>query len=250
MDMEHMIKHMNDEHREQVIAFCKKFAQEKDIHNATVVGIDFGGLDIVYNDTVPFRFEFPEKATPETLKKSIISLFTGLKESANVEAVQQQLKEFMESFGSIILASVDAQGMPVCSYAPLIHYNNNYYIYISEVAEHFNSISKNPTKLEVMFLEDESKAKSVILRRRARFKSKAIEIERESAEFTSAIKSLEDRMEGFGGIKTINKMKDFHLFKLEFINGRFVIGFGGAYDVDSAGNVTYIGGTGNPHTMK
>ena len=250
MDMEYIIKHMNDDHTMELIELCKKFSKDKEIYNAKVVGVDFGGLDIIYNDTTEFRVEFPEKATPETIKKSIMGLFTGLKDTVNVEAVQQQLKEFMESFGSIILASIDKEGMPVCSYAPLIFYNGNYYIYISEVAEHFKSISQNPNKLEVMFLEDESKAKSVLLRRRARFKSNAIEVERDSTEFTSAINTLEERMSGFGGIKTINKMKDFHLFRLEFINGRFVIGFGGAYDVDSKGNVVYIGGSGNPHTMK
>ena len=241
---------MNEDHNTEVIELCKKFSQDKEVHSAEVIGVDFGGLDITYNNDVDFRIEFPEKATEETLKKSIMRLFKGLKETINVEAVQNQLKDFMESFGSIILASIDDQGMPVCSYAPLILYNSNYYIYISEVAEHFKSVSNNPTKLEVMFLEDESKAKSVLLRRRARFKSKAIEVERGSPEFTATLTTLEERMGGFGGVKTISKMKDFHLFKLQFMNGRFVIGFGAAYDIDQNGNVTYIGENGNPHIMK
>lgn len=40
------------------------------------------------------------------------------------------------------------------------------YIYISEVSEHFNNIKANPNNIEIMFLEDESKAASVILRKK------------------------------------------------------------------------------------
>lgn len=41
-------------------------------------------------------------------------------------------------------------------------------------------------------------------------------------------------------------MLDFHLVKLEFKKGRFVKGFGQAYDIEN-GNVAHVGASGNPH---
>lgn len=58
--------------------------------------------------------------------------------------------------------------------------------------------------------------------------------------------SLRNKPGGEGGIKTIRKMLDFHLVKLEFKKGRFVKGFGQAYDIEN-GNVAHVGASGNRH---
>ncbi len=95
------------------------------------------------------------------------------------------------------------------------------YIYISEVSEHFNNIKVNPNNIEIMFLEDESKAASVILRKRLRYRVNASFLER-GERFDQIYDEFEKQTGGEGGIKTIRKMFDFHLVKLEFKKGRFV----------------------------
>ena len=50
---------------------------------------------------------------------------------------------------------------------------------------------------------------------------------------------------GKGGTKQISTMQDFHLFKLEFKKGRFVKGFGGAYDIN--GDEISLPHLKNPH---
>ena len=208
--------------------------------------MDFAGLDIVYNDNVSLRVEFPQKADENTLRDAIISLCQSA-QAPDTSAIGKEIEEFKKEFGSIIIASIDKNGNALASYAPLMQLNGKAYIYISEVADHYQSISSNPSKIEVLYLEDESKAKSVILRKRLKYRANARFIERGSDEFESALNQLESSMGGAGGIKTIRQMLDFHLIELQLGEGRYVKGFGGAYDISSNGAIVHVGG-GNPHT--
>ncbi|EGK8091309.1 hypothetical protein IO396_001323 [Campylobacter lari] len=44
----------------------------------------------------------------------------------------------------------------ICSYTPII--KNDFYIYISEIAEHFEGVKHNNKNIEIMFIEDEKVA--------------------------------------------------------------------------------------------
>ena len=55
-------------------------------------------------------------------------------------------------------------------------------------------------------------------------------------------------MGGAGGIKTIRQMSDFHLIELQLGFGRFVKGFGQAYDILPNGEIKQVGSIGNPHS--
>lgn len=249
MSFESILAHMNEHHQSELIALCKKYGNPQvEVQNAKLVGVDFVGLDIVYNDNVSLRVEFPQKADEKSLKDSIISLCQGAK-APDLGGIADEIESFKKEFGSIIIASIDKQGNAISSYSPLMQVDGQLYIYISEVAEHFESISANPSKIEVMFLEDESKAKSVILRKRLKYRANAVFIERDSSEFDKALNSLESAMGGAGGIKTIRKMSDFHLIRLELGLGRFVKGFGAAYDILPSGEIKHVGGSGNPHQV-
>ncbi|RDU60285.1 HugZ family heme oxygenase [Helicobacter marmotae] len=252
MDFETILKHMNDHHNNEIIALCKKYGKAEnlingEVQNATLEGVDFEGLDIVYNNNVSLRIEFPQKADHSTIKDAIISLCQGAK-TPDSKDISDEIAAFKKEFGSIIIASIDKNGYAIASYAPLMQVENKLYIYISEVADHFQSISANPDKLEILFLEDESKAKSVILRKRLKYRAQARFIERDCEEFQKALDSLQSAMGGAGGIKTIRGMHDFHLIELQLGLGRFVKGFGQAYDILPGGEIKHIGGSANPHS--
>lgn len=178
MSFESIISHMNDHHQSNLIDLCKKFGAVKDPKGVRLVGVDFEGLDIAYNDKENLRIEFPKKANEETLKDAIIELCMSAKTKKDLSGVAREAKEFMLSFNSVSLATLSADKEVVCSYAPFVNTPWGNYIYISEVSEHFNNIKENPNNIEIMFLEDESKAASVILRKRLRYKVKASFIER------------------------------------------------------------------------
>ena len=86
---------------------------------------------------------------------------------------------FVKSLKSCVLSTLDKDGLPMASYAPIIFFDGKYYIYISAIAEHYENLKRNPNQVEVMFLEDENKAKSIIVRTRLRYKASARFIPRE-----------------------------------------------------------------------
>ena len=245
MSFESIITHMNEHHKENLIDLTKKFGSVNEVKTVELKGVDYEGMDILYNDQQSLRIEFPKKANEDTLKDAIIELCMSVKKSLDYEAVKKELQEFKSSFGSVCLGTLSSKGEVLCSYAPLIKGSKADYIYISEISDHFASIKHNPNNIEVLFLEDESKAASVILRKRLRFRAEAKFIER-GAEFDKIYDEFEKQTGGSGGIKTIRNMLDFHLIKLEYQDGSFVKGFGQAYKIDESGNLKHMGGK-SPH---
>ncbi|KAA6228978.1 HugZ family heme oxygenase [Campylobacter sp. LR286c] len=246
MSFDSIIAHMNAHHHDSLIDLCKKFGGVKDPKNPKLVGVDFNGLDIIYNENEKLRVEFPKSTNEEGLKDTIIELCKNAKEVKDLSHIKQEYIDFMRSFNSLCLASLSQKGEVICTYAPCVNTEFGTFIYISEVSEHFTSLKMNSNNIEVMFLEDESKAASVILRKRLRFKSNVEFIER--GEFFDKIyDEFERQTGGGGGIKTIRTMLDFHLIKINFGKGRFVKGFGQAYDIEENGDIKHITMGGNPH---
>ncbi|WP_104696814.1 MULTISPECIES: HugZ family heme oxygenase [unclassified Helicobacter] len=248
MDFSSIIKHMNEHHQSDMAGLCKKFGNATEINEVILEGVDFDGLDLVYNKTQKLRVEFAQRADHTSIKQAIIDLCQSVPKTLEFDKVKEEIENFKKEFNSCILATITQDNFPLSSYAPLIQIDGKYYIYISAVAEHFDNIKNNPQKIEVMFLEDECKAKSIILRKRLRYRAEARFIQRDSEEFNKALDSLESCMGGSGGIKTIRGFSDFSLIELIFKDGRFVKGFGQAYLISSSGEVEHIGISNNPHT--
>lgn len=245
MSFESIISHMNDHHKENLIDLLKKFGGVKEFSDVSLKSVDYEGLDIAYNGDKTLRIEFPVKATESTIKNTIIELCMSVKQTTDYELVKKEVLEFKKGFGSVCLASLSIKGEAECSYTPIIQTQFGDYIYVSEVADHYSNIKNNPNNIEVMFLEDESKAASVILRKRLRYRVKAVFIER-GADFDKIYDEFEKQSGGGGGIKTIRNMLDFHLIKLEYGEGRFVKGFGQAYKLFENGDIKHLGGS-SPH---
>ncbi|CAJ99773.1 HugZ family heme oxygenase [Helicobacter acinonychis] len=243
-----IIEHMNTHHVEDMKGLLKKFGQVHHAENVAFKSVDPQGVVIGYNDNQTLRIEFNQEVKdPKDYKDAIIELCQSVEKTHDLKGVEEEIKAFRESFDSICLATLHPNGHVVCSYASLMHDGKQYYIYVSEVAEHFAGLKHNPNNVEVMFLEDESKAKSAILRKRLRYKTNARFIER-GAEFDKVFDAFIEKTGGAGGIKTIRTMQDFHLIALDFKEGRFVKGFGQAYDI-LGDKVAYVGDKGNPHNF-
>ncbi|MDO7252443.1 HugZ family heme oxygenase [Helicobacter cappadocius] len=250
METESILNHMNEHHHSELVGLLKKFGQLHEPKNVKLTKVDMLGLDISYNEGKSLRIEFPQKVTDpkDGLKNAIIELCQSVPKTLDTVSVKKEIEDFIKGMNTIIISSLNSSGEVVCSYAPLLKCEGKYYIYVSEVAEHYGSLRENPDNLEIMFIEDESKAKSVILRKRLRYRARAKFIERGS-EFDKIFDSFIGEVGESGGIKTIRDMMDFHLIHLEFLKGRFVKGFGQAYDIIN-GEISYIGGAGNPHKIK
>lgn len=144
---------------------------------------------------------------------------------------QAEYEKFPEEFNSIIISTVNKQGIPHASYAPFIMDNNkNIYIYVSGLATHTQNIHNHPF-VSVLFIEDEVKTKQIFARRRLNFNCTANLVERESEKWQQIVDKFQIR---FGElISTLRSLPDFRIFQLTPKNGRFVIGFGAAYNISS-----------------
>ena len=144
--------------------------------------------------------------------------------------------KYISRFGSVILGTVNAGNEPNVTYAPYLRYGDKNYIYISKIGVHYDNL-KNNSRLELLFLEDESKAMAVTARQRVRFKARAVFLERDE-KFGKIMDAFEEK--AGGTMKIMRNMTDFHLVELVFLEGSFVKGFGQAYSISESGEMEQL----------
>lgn len=139
-------------------------------------------------------------------------------------------QSFTDLFQSVVISTVSADNIPNASYAPfVIDERKNIYIYVSGLSTHTQNLYAVP-KASVLFIEEESQSKQIFARRRLTFDCTATLVERNTELWNQIVDRFEAR---FGEIiQLLRDLPDFRLFKLTPSKGRFVIGFGAAYDVD------------------
>lgn len=141
-----------------------------------------------------------------------------------------KINELVESTKSLILATVDAEGNPVSSYAPFVLIDGSFYIYVSYMAKHTKNL-QDRKKASLLFIEDESAGKQIYARTRLTMNSEANLVEKENPIFAKAIDLLKERHGKV--VDILAEMTDFVLFELKPQRGAYVNGFGSAYFVDS-----------------
>lgn len=148
-----------------------------------------------------------------------------------LKKAQAEYEKFPSEFTSIIMSTISKEGIPDASYAPfVIDDDKNIYIYVSGLATHTQNIHNHPF-VSVLFIEDEVKTKQIFARRRLNFNCTANLVERESEKWQQIVDKFQIR---FGElISTLRSLPDFRIFQLTPKNGRFVIGFGAAYNISS-----------------
>lgn len=153
---------------------------------------------------------------------------------------QAEYENFAAQFGSIILSTVDAEGLPNASYTPFVmDEKKRIYIYVSGLATHTKNIYTNP-QVSVLFIEDEAQTKQIFARRRLSFDCQTNLLTRDSSEWLEIVEKFQEK---FGEIiEMLRSLPDFRIFQLTPISGRFVIGFGAAYQIsgDNLDQLTQI----------
>ena len=166
---------------------------------------------------------------------------------SQIEAANSAYQTFTNECQSLMLGTVSVDGTPNVSYAPFVmDESKNIYVYVSGLSVHTKNLYAVP-KASVMFIEDESKSQQIFARRRLTFECSATFVERETELWNQVIERYEER---FGGIiKVFRDLPDFRIFKLQPHQGRFVIGFGAAYNIqpNDLNTLTHIRGEGKGH---
>lgn len=129
---------------------------------------------------------------------------------------------------SLILATVDSNAAPRASYAPFVMHSGAFYVYLSRLSDHTRDLLSNPA-VSVMLIEDEAAASQVFARKRLIYSCRSLALDRSDAGYDAILELLTDR---FGNVMNLlQSLPDFVLFRLAPVSGRFVTGFGRAYDL-------------------
>ncbi len=145
------------------------------------------------------------------------------------EKLNKEILAHIESRKSLMLASLDQQGAPYASYAPFAYENNCIYVLVSDIAIHGVNLAINP-KASVLIVEDEDSAAELFARKRVNYRVTAEQIVDDSKDWRHGIDALKARHGE--RIHNLSQLSDFHLFRLTPNGGRYVKGFGKAYQIE------------------
>ncbi|MEO4053814.1 pyridoxamine 5'-phosphate oxidase family protein [Solibacillus sp. CAU 1738] len=150
----------------------------------------------------------------------------------NIEKEQENFIKFIENRKSCVLSMIDDEGQPFISNAAFVKYGEAFYIYISSIADHFNFIN-NSEVINLMLVADENETHNHFATERARFKCKPTNLGNEGHDEIFA------EFEKVHGDKLMSLLRtlDFSLFALTPKEGRYVVGFGKAFNVTISGTL-------------
>ena len=150
----------------------------------------------------------------------------------DLDEVREDFLSFKSSVGSAQLGTLTADGHPEVSYSPIVWLDNCGYLLISELATHTHNLMNNPD-LSLLLIEDESSARNLFARKRIMIDGSASEIPRDSSRFDEVIEHFTER---FGEtVQVLVGLPDFHLMEVSLHQGRFIRGFGQAFELTGEG---------------
>ncbi|HEY9877900.1 MAG TPA: pyridoxamine 5'-phosphate oxidase family protein [Leptolyngbyaceae cyanobacterium] len=146
------------------------------------------------------------------------------------EEVLAAYQAFPSQKQSLMLSTINPDGTPNASYTPFVMDEARcLYIYVSGLSAHTQNLLSTG-KVSVLLIDDESETQQIFARRRLTYDCSALPLEAGSSECDRIADLFETR---FGNIiQMFRQLADFRIFKLTPYGGRFVVGFGAAYDIN------------------
>jgi len=144
------------------------------------------------------------------------------------DSPEQAVATLQQQCGSLMMATLSEDGSPHVSYAPFYLHGKHYLILISELALHTRNIIARPS-LDIMLIQDEADASQLFARNRLSLSCDASEVTSEKAEHSALLDQFQNRHGKT--VELLRQLPDFHLFRLTPHSGRFVMGFGQAYEL-------------------
>jgi len=134
-----------------------------------------------------------------------------------------------ENTKSLMLATVGEDSVPNVSYAPFVtDETNNLFVYVSRLSARTSEMLSNNV-VAVMLIEDEVGVNQIFARKRISYQCGIQVVDRNDLKYEQVLDRMSNR---FGNIVSVlRSLSDFHLFRLSPISGRFVTGFGQAYEL-------------------
>ncbi len=138
-----------------------------------------------------------------------------------------EVNTFLETFQTLVMASLTPEGFPYASTAPYVRLENRFYLLISTVAQHGRNLLSN-SNVSLLFAEDESQCVQPFARKRVTIEAIASELSRDNETYSVVIERFCAHFDP-ELVTSLTQMGDFHLFCLTPQSGSVVMGFGKAY---------------------
>jgi len=150
----------------------------------------------------------------------------------DLDSVRLEYLALREQCHGASLATIEDAQIASVSYAPLVWLDGQGYLFLSDLAGHTRNLRSCPS-VGLMLIEAEGSSANAFARRRITLQGEACMIEREAPSFAPVLAEFHRR---FGQVMTVlESLPDFHLFQLQLQRGRYIRGFGQAYELSGEG---------------
>ncbi|WP_038369095.1 HugZ family protein [Brackiella oedipodis] len=160
-------------------------------------------------------------------------------DAEQLQLLQAQLKQLLQEQRSLLISSIDDEGLPHASYAPFVQVpeDQGFYIFVSELAAHTQYVLDRP-QVQAMIIEDEARTKNIFARLRVTYSCNAQEISRDEPSYDQILDAMTQRCGKT--LELLRSFVDFKLIRLLPSKGVLVTGFGKAYRIDTKGHLEHI----------
>jgi putative heme iron utilization protein len=141
---------------------------------------------------------------------------------------RQEFLALRATAGSALLATLAQNSTPAASYAPCVWFEGDCYLYLSQLASHTGNLLRN-SKISLLLIESEARTANPFARRRISLHGSVQAIARDDQCFVTVLAEFRQQ---FGKVMdVIEPLPDFRLFRVVAESGRFIRGFGQAYEL-------------------
>ena len=146
---------------------------------------------------------------------------------------EQDFLKFKTSVKTLSLSTLTEAGHPNISYAPFIEDDTGcFYLFLSRLASHTQDLLNQPLA-SILLMEDEQNSRQLFARQRITYQCNINIIQTDDTSYSDILDSFENSFASI--IPLLRNLPDFILFKLSPTEGRYVQGFGKAYQLAGEG---------------
>jgi putative heme iron utilization protein len=151
---------------------------------------------------------------------------------SDTDSVRRDYLALRDQINSAQLATLTRDATPEASYAPCVWFEGDCFVFLSELASHTQNLKLNPS-ISLLLIEADAAAGNAFARKRISLFGSAQIVARADDTYQTVIRDFYQR---FGEVmKLIEPLPDFHLFRIIVQRGRFIRGFGQAYELAGDG---------------
>lgn len=140
-----------------------------------------------------------------------------------------------QACNALFLATQNADGTPEASHAPCLYLEDSFWLFISTLSPHTGNIQRTG-QLSVLVIDADASSSNAFARRRQSLLCAAEVQQRQSARANAVLDAFTAQ---FGDTVTMmRQLSDFSLYRLILQSGRYIEGFGQAYELSGDGLTT------------